>query len=66
MITPRVASRRQAISLSTLEDVSLEYALANPTLIIWRNVTTDLLTGEEAIVHPVNAPESEVPQDDVE
>lgn len=65
MITPRVTSRRQPISLVTNEDVSLEYAALYPSSVIWRNVTTDLLTGEEAVVHPINAPEDEVSQDDV-
>lgn len=65
MILPRVTSRKRPFSLLTGLPVTPESAAANPSLVSWRMVTTDVATGLDAIVRPMNAPEEEVPQRDV-
>ncbi len=65
MMLPRVTSRTRPFSKLTGLPVTAESAAANPALVRWRMVTTDLATGKETIVRPVNAPEEEVSQKDV-
>lgn len=65
MNLPLVTSRKRPFSALTGLPVTVESAAAHPELVRWRMVTTDVVTGEEAIVHPVNAPEEEMPQEEM-
>lgn len=65
MNRPQVTSRKRPFSALTGLPVTAESAAANPELVRWRMVTTDVATGLDAIVRPMNAPEEEVPQDSV-
>lgn len=65
MTLPLLTSRKRPFSVLTGLPVTPESAAANPELVCWRMVTTDVATGLDAIVHPVNANEEEMPQEDM-